>query len=124
MEAAMPEQLTKHPDITLQVLRSAGATCGQGAPQEILTQCPVARFCKLPGGELCIYGVPEATRMTQVTAAEWRAVLGRGEQPAHEAAAAMPAHTADIALGSAAGLLAGLVIGALLVRRRRDAPPG
>ena len=26
----MPEQLTKHPEVTLQVLRSAGARCGEG----------------------------------------------------------------------------------------------
>ena len=27
----MPEQLTRHPEVTLQVLRSAGAKCGEGA---------------------------------------------------------------------------------------------
>lgn len=71
----MPEQLTKHPEVTLQVLRSAGARCGDGAPQDILKSCPAARFCKVPGGELCVYGLPEATQMTQVTAAEWRSLL-------------------------------------------------
>jgi hypothetical protein len=40
----MPEQLTKHPQVTLQVLQSAGAQCGVGAKQEILTACPPARF--------------------------------------------------------------------------------
>src|SRR5258705_13996397 len=52
----MPEQLTKYPEVTLQVLRSSGARCAEGAKQEILTQCPAHRFCKLPGGELCIFG--------------------------------------------------------------------
>lgn len=71
----MPEQLTKHPEVTLQVLRSAGARCGEGVPQDILKACPSARFCKLPGGELCVYGLPEAGQMTQVAAAEWRALF-------------------------------------------------
>jgi hypothetical protein len=43
----MPEQLTKHPEVTLKVLRSAGAKCAEGAKQEILTQCPAERFCRL-----------------------------------------------------------------------------
>ena len=43
----MPEQLTKHPEVTLEVLRSAGAKCGEGTQQSILTQCPAERFCKL-----------------------------------------------------------------------------
>lgn len=71
----MPEQLTKHPEVTLQVLRSAGAKCGEGAKQEILTQCPAARFCKLPGGELCVFGLSDASKMTQVSPAEWKALL-------------------------------------------------
>jgi hypothetical protein len=100
----MPEQLTKHPEVTLQVLRSAGARCGDGLPQEILKQCPVERFCKLPGGEVCIYGLPEAARMTQVTQAEWRALLP-------------PAVPGEAAEGLAFALLAaagGLVVGAVL----------
>ena len=32
----MPEQISKYPDVTLQVLRESGAVCGQGAPQNIL----------------------------------------------------------------------------------------
>ena len=105
----MPEQLTKHPEVTLEVLRSGGARCGEGAPQEILKQCPAARFCKLPGGELCVYGLPEAGRMTQISAAEWRALL----PPDGNLAAA------DAWLLSGAGLLAGLVLGGLAVRWRR-----
>jgi hypothetical protein len=77
----MPEQLTKHPEVTLQVLRSAGARCGEGAPQDILKACPAARFCKLPGGEICVYGLPEAGQMTQVSAAEWRALLPPAPAP-------------------------------------------
>ncbi len=36
----MPEQISKYPDVTLQVLRESGAVCGQGAQQKILKQCP------------------------------------------------------------------------------------
>jgi hypothetical protein len=46
----MPEQLTKHPEVTIHVLRSAGAKCGEGSVQEILTKCHANSFCKLPGG--------------------------------------------------------------------------
>ena len=105
----MPEQLTRHPEVTLQVLRSAGARCGDGAPQEILKQCPAPRFCKLPGGEICIYGLDEAARMTQVSAADWRAVL--------PAPPATP-WTASAWPGAAAGLVAGIVLAVLAMRWR------
>ena len=44
----MPEQISKYPDVTLQVLRESSAVCGQGAPQNILKQCPRDRFCLEP----------------------------------------------------------------------------
>ena len=71
----MPEQITKYPDITLQVLREAGAVCGKGAPQKILKQCPVERFCSLPTGEMCIYGIKDIPRMTQIAPAELAQVV-------------------------------------------------
>jgi hypothetical protein len=70
----MPEQLTKHPEVTLQVLRSAGAQCGSGAEQAILGACPAERFCKLPGGEICVYGLADAARMTQLGPSDWQAL--------------------------------------------------
>lgn len=66
----MPEQITKYPDITLQVLKGGGARCGEGVPQRILKQCPADRFCALPTGELCVYGIGDIPRMTQITPAE------------------------------------------------------
>lgn len=66
----MPEVITKHPDVVKQVLESAGARCGAGERQEILTKCPRDRFCKLPGGEICIYGVGDVGQMTQLSRAE------------------------------------------------------
>jgi hypothetical protein len=70
----MPEQLSKYPDVTLEVLKSAGAQCGEGAHREILTACPARNFCKLPGGEVCVYGLSQASSMTQISPAEWVSV--------------------------------------------------
>ena len=109
----MPEQLTKHPEVTLQVLRSSGASCADGAKQEILTQCPAQRFCKLPGGELCVFGLSDASKMTQISAADWKALV--------QSLPATPPKTSnagstEILLSSGSGLLAGAVI-ALAVSR-------
>jgi hypothetical protein len=116
----MPEQLTKHPEVTLQVLRSAGAKCGEGAPQTILTQCPAQRFCQLPGGEVCIYGLAEAPRMTQLSASDWQAVqqaLGP-DHPPREAWLG-----AEALMVGGGGLLIGAVIGAMAMhlKARRSA---
>lgn len=119
----MPEQLTKHPDVTLQVLRSGGAQCGAGAPQEILSACPAARFCKLPGGELCVYGLNEAPRMTQISAGEWQAVLRSFSLSPGAPASASSAVSSGVmspALASLSGLglvLIGVAIGWILRRR-------
>lgn len=62
----MPEQITKYPDVTIKVLKEAGARCGEGLEQKILKQCPADRFCALPTGELCVYGIVDIHRMTQI----------------------------------------------------------
>jgi hypothetical protein len=66
----MPEIITKYPDVTTQVLASAGARCGVGEPQKILTRCPRESFCAFPGGEVCVYGLGDVAKMTQVTRRE------------------------------------------------------
>jgi hypothetical protein len=71
----MPEQLSKYPDVTLQVLREGGAVCGQGAPQNILKQWPRDRFCSLRTGEICVYGINEIPKMTQITSQELAKVV-------------------------------------------------
>jgi hypothetical protein len=71
----MPEQITKYPDITLEVLKGGGAVCGKGAPQKILTKCPAARFCSLPTGEICVYGINEIPQMTQIKPQELTGVV-------------------------------------------------
>jgi hypothetical protein len=108
----MPEQLTKHPDVTLQVLRSTGAKCGDGAPQEILTQCPAERFCKLPGGELCVFGLAESPRMTQLTSEDWQALAA-----AHMRKPEPMAFGEALAAGGI-GLMVGALLALILSRRR------
>ncbi len=71
----MPEQISKYPEVTLQVLRESGAVCGQGAPQNILKQCPRDRFCSLRTGEICVYGINEIPKMTQLTTQELAKVV-------------------------------------------------
>jgi hypothetical protein len=43
--------------------------------QKILTRCPPERFCALPTGEICVYGIAEIPQMTQVTLEELARVL-------------------------------------------------
>jgi hypothetical protein len=71
----MPEQISKHPDVTLQVLREAGAQCGPNVPKKILTQCPAESFCSFPSGEVCVYGIAQIPQMTQITAKELAQVV-------------------------------------------------
>jgi hypothetical protein len=112
----MPEQLTKHPEVTIHVLRSAGAKCGEGSVQEILTKCPVDSFCKLPGGEICVYGLPDASKMTQISTSELLALV-----PRPEAAAPPPSATpgAFFYFAVVCALLVGAALGAAAAKRRR-----
>ncbi len=71
----MPEQISKYPDVTLQVLKGAGAVCGEGADQRILTRCPADRFCAFPTGEICVYGLEDIPSMTQISRQELAKVV-------------------------------------------------
>src|SRR5262249_27645196 len=115
-EAQMPEQLTKHPEGTIQVLRSAGAKCGEGSVQEILTKCPADSFCKLPGGEICVYGLADASKMTQISTSELQALV-----PRPEAAPPPPSATpsAFFYFAVVCALLVGAALGAAAAKRRR-----
>ena len=128
----MPEQLTKHPEVTLDVLRSAGAVCGErAAPQAILTTCPVDRFCKLPGGEICVYGLRDAPLMSQITKADWQGMatvlpLFSAEPERTPAVSPEPALQAAFA-GGGARLLIGVAVGLAVAgwrRRRRHTRSG
>lgn len=108
----MPEQITKHPDVTIQVLKSAGAKCGPGVEKQILKKCPGERFCALPGGEMCIYGTDQIAQMTQITPRELC-------PPAKTGAGTLPGAgwTDAGALGVTFAL--GLAAGAVAWRRRK-----
>lgn len=108
----MPELLTKHPEATLQILQSGGAQCGAGAPSQALKDCPTQRLCALPGGEICVYGLPQAARLTEISATDWRGVIAQAD-----AAASPPMSSPALALGSGIGLvLIGVAIGYYLRR--------
>ena len=110
----MPEQLTKHPQVTIQVLRSAGAKCGEGSAQEILTKCPADSFCKLPGGEICVYGLADASKMTQISTSDLQALVLRPE-------AALPSAFpgAFFYLSVVCALLVGAALGVAAAKWRR-----
>ena len=106
----MPEQLTKYPEVTIRVLRSAGAKCGEGSVQEILTKCPAKSFCKLPRGEVCVYGLADASKMTQISTSELQALV----------AAPPPSATgAFFYIAVVCALFVGAALGAAAAKRRR-----
>lgn len=115
----MPEQLTKHPEVTLQVLRSSGAKCAEGARPDILASCPPARFCKMPGGEICIYGLAEAPKMTQITVADWESVVAAVSPKGTHASQSLPSlDLLSIAVGLAVGVAIALVVSRLRPHRK------
>ncbi|MGE3303627.1 MAG: hypothetical protein AB7M12_10995 [Hyphomonadaceae bacterium] len=107
----MPELLTKFSDAALTVLKSAGMRCGEGAPQTILTQCPAERFCAAPGGEICVYGLPQIAAMTRMTGADLAGASGRAE----------PATLLGLSLTDGLFLAAALIAGFALGRVRKRA---
>ncbi len=98
--------------------RCAGARCAEGALQDILTNCPTERFCKLPGGEICVFGLSDASKMTQITSAEWRALL---PSALPESPSTSQSLMSEPLLSGGLGLLAGVAIGLAVshFRRRR-----
>jgi hypothetical protein len=106
-ETQMPEQLTKHPEVTIQVLRSAGVKCGEGSVQEILTKCPADSFC--------VYGLADASKMTQISTSELQSLVPRPESAAPPSA--IPGAFFYFAVVCA--LLVGAALGAAVTKRRR-----
>jgi hypothetical protein len=103
----MPEQISKYPDVTLQVLRESGAVCGQGAPQKILKQCPRERFCSLRTGEICVYGINDIPNMTQITSQELARVVCPAQKAAFFSAGISGLDAALICAAFLSGLAAG-----------------
>lgn len=115
----MPEQITKYPDVTLKVLKGAGAVCGEGVTPKILKQCPPARFCSLPSGEMCIYGIAEIPSMTQINVREIAAVVDPKAPPDAMALwAPWWAGAGGVILG--VGFFAGFLLGRYRKKRRVD----
>ncbi|HYG68701.1 MAG TPA: hypothetical protein VD838_13625 [Anaeromyxobacteraceae bacterium] len=112
----MPEVVTKHPDVVKDVLQSAGAKCGAGAPQKILTKCPREQFCALPGGEICVYSPKDVEQMTQLSRAELCASRTDASPPAGGLAAAA-------APWGLAAVVPAAIVSALVLRRRLRVPP-
>jgi hypothetical protein len=105
----MPEIITKYPDIVLQILRESGVECGTGVAQRILTACPPERFCSLPTGEICVYGLNEIPEMTQVSAAEIIQSIS---------AVPLPIFTSEMILLAIATFAIGIAAGILLYKRK------
>jgi hypothetical protein len=110
----MPEVVTKHPDVVKEVLQSAGARCGEGAPQKILTKCPREQFCALPGGEICVYGASDVPKMTQLSAAELCGSRTDASPPTGKILATSP--------WDAAATLPAVLVAAMVVRQYRRRP--
>jgi hypothetical protein len=113
MEDPMPEVISKHPDVVKEVLQSAGAKCGVGAPQKILTKCPREQFCALPGGEMCLYGVNDVPKMTQLSRAE---LCESRTESGPTGGGTLVASAAPWGL---AAMLPAALVAAVVVRRRR-----
>ena len=111
----MPEQISKYPDVTLEVLKGAGARCGPGVEKKILTQCPDERFCALPTGEICVFGLEQIPQMTQITTRELASVVCAPVKPEARGAADGLDTSAWIAVGMA--LAVGLGAGRLWGKR-------
>ena len=113
----MPEQISKYPEVTIKVLKGAGARCGEGVEQKILTKCPPERFCSLPTGEICVYGINEIPKMTQITTQELARVVCPPMQQSSLPSATPRGVEAAI---PAASLILALVLGAIwtTVRQR------
>ncbi len=111
----MPELLTKHPDVVLEVLKAEGAHCGVGVRPKILKDCPEDKLCVFKGGELCVYGPTELGLMTQLTREE---VCGAVPTPRAEGSLPVPAVGIGLAVAAVA-TVATVTAAATRARRRR-----
>lgn len=113
----MPEVISKYPEITFNVLKEAGAHCGPEVQPRILTKCPSERFCSLPTGEICVYGLDEIGKTTQISQQEIMAVM----------AAKLPLVKQPFSFGWLEIFLAlfvGLVFGIIISKKPLKSKPG
>jgi hypothetical protein len=95
----MPEIITKYPEIVIQIIKVVGK-CGAGVKQQILTTCPPERFCSLPTGEICVYGLEDIPKMTQISTADLAKVVS--------------ASTSEFSIFNGVMFFIGLVVGAII----------
>lgn len=121
----MSELLAKHPEAILQALQGAGA-CGPGTPSKDLATCPAERYCALPGGgELCVYGLPEIGRMTQISKDELSASLVVPSPAASPEAPPAREITGTEVLAVALVFVAGIAVGRKWAKTLANtSPPG
>ena len=72
----MPEMITKYPDLAIDILKSANIPCGENIKPTILTTCPKKDFCSLPQGEICVYGVKDTLKSTQIAGTDLLMISG------------------------------------------------
>jgi hypothetical protein len=121
----MPEVISKHPEITIRVLEDAGARCGPEFQPRILTRCPGERFCSLPTGEICVFGIDEIPQMTQISREELLAVVLEEPLPLPLVApepvkAPVYFDLFGIVIGIVMGLILGLVIGKIFLSGKKE----
>jgi hypothetical protein len=74
---------------------------------KILTKCPPERFCSLRTGEICVYGIADIPKMTQITTQELAGVVC----PRSAEKAAFISPSIESALLAGAILFFGIVLG-------------
>ena len=105
----MPEIITKYPEIVVKILQDAGAECGKGAEQKILTSCPPERFCSLPTGEICVYDLNEIPQMTQISTGEIVQVISN---------VSLPISSSEVFILAIITFVIGIVFGILLDKKK------
>lgn len=115
----MPEIISKYPEVTLKVLKEAGARCGPEFQPRILTKCPPERFCSLPTGEICVYGLNDIPQMTQISVAEIIQVVSVTSLPIP-----IPKSTfsAEVLFLIVLAFIVGALLGILFFRRIKKSP--
>lgn len=111
----MPELLTAHPEVTLEVLKEQGARCGIGVRPTILKSCPPEKLCALHGGEVCVFGPTELGLMTQLT---YDQVCGALPLPPPRSSASSPVVAIGLALVAVTSLTTASIVRFRRQRRR------
>jgi hypothetical protein len=112
----VPEQISKYPDITIQVLREGGAQCGSGVEKKILKACPSERFCAFPSGEICVFGLNQVEQMTQIRPHELAQAVCPQAKPSNSGSGSGLLPEAS-ALGVTFAL--GIAVGAISIKLRK-----